>query len=65
MAALGDHTEIVWIPGYVFASVLLSVAFSVVSLLLARRGDTPRQLAAASLRGGATRHVSSRPHRYF
>jgi PAS domain-containing protein len=49
MAALGDHTEIVWIPGYVFASVLLSVAFSVVSLLLARRGDTPRQLAAASV----------------
>jgi NO-binding membrane sensor protein with MHYT domain len=48
MAALGDHTEIVWIPGYIFASVLLSVAFSVVSLLLARRGDTPRQLAAAS-----------------
>jgi diguanylate cyclase (GGDEF)-like protein len=49
MAALGDHAEIVWIPGYVFASVLLSVAFSVVSLLLARRGDTPRRLAAASV----------------
>jgi len=48
MAALLANAEIVWIPGYVIASILLSMTLSVAALLLARRGDAPRQLAAAS-----------------
>jgi diguanylate cyclase len=48
MGSLITHVEIVWLGSYVVASILLGVVFSALSLLVERRGDGSRTLAAAA-----------------